>query len=291
MKHILYLAIILIVTIYYWPESDPGKKIRELSEPSEIYFNPKEKYVTEDVSTNISVILRKANTTFQVPRNSLIGVYHPYKPWAKEIWDSFSYGIKWPEFEGRNQDNIQSFKNENDPEVIKVFVSTFGLELDSDNFFHESYKKMGLEKVRSIEQPVNNLVRLIASSKKENEYPSYYYQAQKEYLTFPSGLPFQIKCAVDYFWNTEKRTRPCSAEFILPIQAWPDQYRYDLGGGHSQCNYGIKVRYTFHEDLINNWEAIFNKILSDVVGKIDHPDIAFNKQLQRINFSCTKITR
>lgn len=291
MKHILYLIIILIAAIYFWPENDPGKKIRELSEPPEIYFNPKEKYEVEEPDANVSVTLRKANTTFQIPRNSLVGVYHPYKPWAKEIWDSFSYWVTWPKFKGRNKDNIQIFTNYKSPKIIKVYVSAFGLELESDNFFHESFKKMGMEKIRSIEQPVNNLVRLISPSKNNNEFPSYYYQAQKDYLTFPSGLPLQIKCAVKYFWDPEKRTRPCSVEFILPIQAWPEQYRYPLGGGHSQCSYGIKVRYTFHENLINDWEAIFNNILSDVVSKISYPEIAYNKQLQRINFSCAKIAR
>jgi len=290
MKYFICFFILISVVIYFWPDSDPGKKIRELSEPPEIYFNPEEQYDLDEDKSLVSIRLRKASTVFQVPGNSLVGIYHPYKPWAEEIWDSFSYWVIWPSFEGRSQSNIHEFKENRSREIIKIHVSTFGLELVSNDFFHESHKKMSMEKVKSPEQPIDNLIRLVSASNNDSEYPSYFYQAHQDYITFPSGLPLQITCSVRSFWDTEKRSRPCSVEFVLPIQSWPDQHKYPLGG-HSQCNYGIKVRYTFHEKLISSWEVVFDKVLRDVVGKIGEPEIAYNKQLQRINFGCAQIAR
>jgi hypothetical protein len=285
MKHIFYLVIILTAVIYFWPQYDPGKKTRELSELTEVYFNPEKKYEAEESDTNVSVTLRKAATTFQVPINSLVGIYHPYKPWAKEIWDSFSYWVTWPNLGGRDQDNIHLFTKESNSKIIKIHVSTFGLELDSDNYFHKTHKKTGMVKVKSIEQPISNLLRLIALSKNENSNPSYYYQAETDYLTFPSGNPLQIECRVNFLGEEEKKSRLCSVKFVLPIQAWPQKYRYPLLG-HRLCNYGIQVKYTFHEDLINNWETLYNRILRDVIGKISYPEITYNKDNENMTFNC-----
>ena len=127
MKNIFYACLIILLIIGFWLESyDPSEKSRRLSEPTEIFFNPKEGILSLSDEKPVSIELRTMKTVFEVPKNSLVRINHPYMPIARKIWDSFSYWVVWPSYEGRTADNISNFLSEKPPNIIKIYVGSFG---------------------------------------------------------------------------------------------------------------------------------------------------------------------
>ncbi|MFY8351259.1 hypothetical protein AAEU29_12040 [Pseudoalteromonas sp. SSM20] len=283
MRILFYCILFLFFVCYVWIKTDLIQKVRNLLEPTEIYFTASEWY--ENESDELIIIqLRSSNTFFSVPRNRLINVSHTYQPWAEEVWDSFAYHVFWPKFEGRNKKNISEFKNNYSDKIIHVNVSDYSAESNIKDYSHPIHNSFAYaKKILTTEQPIKYLQRYVLATGTNPNRVNYFYQVDIHYKLAPSGLPLQIECK-KALSNKIKRTE-CIIEFVLPSKAWPKE---SYGGNNMQneCHRGIGIKIYFHENLLHEWETIFDRVLNDMLEQIVLSKIEYTHQKKTLNFGC-----
>ncbi|RBP53665.1 hypothetical protein [Arenicella xantha] len=226
----------------------------DLSEEAE-YFE------VSDNSNNtvpVAISLRPIKLDLEIPRHHLASIAHPYKPWAKTIWDRVNLQVLLPDFQFRNTQNLAEFNSQDSADVLRYRIG--GLSSD------QSFVLLSVNKeYQEVDDFADVHLRAYVNRRKYGNQSEESIQARQptmfvvneSYLRTPSEKPIVLSCNL----------RRCNASMVIPASNWPEADRVDFGGTQ-----GVRIEFNYDQKYLRQWQQIHNFVLATIASYIHYPE-------------------